>query len=299
MNIVQTLIGNTFEQGLLFAFLGLGVLLTFRFFRFPDLTAEGSYPLGGAVVAALLVVGVNPFAATFAAALAGALAGIITAVIHTRLRINAIIAGIIVMTAVYTVNLRVMGRANTPLLTTPSVFGDIIAGLNALGLPLRENVVTNIAILAVLVAIVAAAMAAFLRTDLGLAVRATGENETMIKALGVDTDWTKIVGLGLSNFLIALSGALVAQNHGFADIGMGIGILVTGAAAVLIGEAIFGDRTVAVWIFAAIVGVLIYRLLVVLALYVGLQPIDLKFITAVLLLLALALPRFRQRLRFG
>jgi len=299
MNIVQTLIGNTFEQGLLFAFLGLGVLLTFRFFRFPDLTAEGSYPLGGAVVAALLVSGVNPFAATFAAALAGALAGIVTAVIHTRLRINSIIAGIIVMTAVYTVNLRVMGRANTPLLTTPSIFGDIIAALNALGLPLRENVVTNIAILAVFVVIIAIAMAAFLRTDLGLAVRATGENETMIKALGVDTDWTKIVGLGLSNFLIALSGALVAQNHGFADIGMGIGILVTGAAAVLIGEAIFGDRTIGVWIFAAIVGVLIYRLLVVLALYVGLQPIDLKFITAVLLLLALALPRFRHRLRLG
>lgn len=299
MNIVQTLIGNTFEQGLLFAFLGLGVLLTFRFFRFPDLTAEGSYPLGGAVAAALLVAGVNPFAATFAAALAGALAGIVTALVHTRLRINAIIAGIIVMTAVYTVNLRVMGRANTPLLTTPSVFGDIVAALNAFGLPLRESVVANIAILAVFVAVVAAAMAAFLRTDLGLAVRATGENETMIKALGVDTDWTKMVGLGLSNFLIALSGALVAQNHGFADIGMGIGILVTGAAAVLIGEAIFGDRTIGVWIFAAIVGVLIYRLLVVLALYVGLQPIDLKLITAVLLLLALALPRFRHRLRFG
>ncbi|MBM3531997.1 MAG: ABC transporter permease [Alphaproteobacteria bacterium] len=299
MNIVQTLIGNTFEQGLLFAFLGLGVLLTFRFFRFPDLTAEGSYPLGGAVAAALLVAGVNPFAATFAAALAGALAGIVTALVHTRLRINAIIAGIIVMTAVYTVNLRVMGRANTPLLTTPSVFGDIVAALNAFGLPLRESVVANIAILAVFVAVVAAAMAAFLRTDLGLAVRATGENETMIKALGVDTDWTKMVGLGLSNFLIALSGALVAQNHGFADIGMGIGILVTGAAAVLIGEAIFADRTIGVWIFAAIVGVLIYRLLVVLALYVGLQPIDLKLITAVLLLLALALPRFRHRLRFG
>ncbi len=294
MNVLQTLIGNTFEQGLLFAFLGLGVLLTFRFFRFPDLTAEGSYPLGGAVVAALLVSGINPFAATLAAGLAGAVAGAVTALIHTRLRINAIIAGIIVMTAVYTVDLRVMGRANTPLLSTPSVFGDIVAVANAVGLPVRESVVTNIVILAVFVAIVAVLMAAFLRTDLGLAVRATGENETMIQALGVDTGWTKIVGLALSNFLIALSGALVAQNHGFADIGMGIGILVTGAAAVLIGEAIFGDRTIAVWIFAAIVGVLIYRLLVVLALYVGLQPTDLKLITAVLLLLALALPKLRS-----
>ena len=293
MNVLQTLIGNTFEQGLLFAFLGLGVLLTFRFFRFPDLTAEGSYPLGGAVVAALLVSGINPFAATLAAALAGAAAGVVTALIHTRLRINAIIAGIIVMTAVYTVDLRVMGRANTPLLSTPSVFGDIVAVANAVGLPIRESVVTNIVILAVFVAVVAILMAAFLRTDLGLAVRATGENETMIQALGVDTGWTKIVGLALSNFLIALSGALVAQNHGFADIGMGIGILVTGAAAVLIGEAVFGDRAIKVWIFAAIVGVLIYRLLVVLALYVGLQPTDLKLITAVLLLLALALPKLK------
>ncbi len=293
MTLLQALASNTFEQGLLFAFLGFGVLLTFRFFRFPDLTAEGSYPLGGAVVAALLVAGANPFAATLGAALAGAGAGILTALIHTRLRVNAIIAGIIVMTAVYSVNLRVMGRANTPLLSTRSVFGDIVAGLNAIGIPAVENAATNIAILAVFVVIVALLLAAFLRTDLGLAVRATGENETMIRALGVDTDWTKIVGLGLSNFLIALSGALVAQNHGFADIGMGIGILVTGAAAVLIGEAIFGDRTIGWWIAAALVGVLIYRLLVVLALYVGLQPTDLKLITAVLLLLALALPKLR------
>ena len=293
MNLLQVLASNTFEQGLLFAFLGFGVLLTFRFFRFPDLTAEGSYPLGGAVVAALLVAGVNPFAATVGAALAGAGAGILTALIHTRLRVNAIIAGIIVMTAVYSVNLRVMGRANTPLLSTRSVFGDIVAGLNAIGIPAVENAATNIAILSVFVVIVALLLAAFLRTDLGLAVRATGENETMIRALGVDTDWTKIVGLGLSNFLIALSGALVAQNHGFADIGMGIGILVTGAAAVLIGEAIFGDRTIGWWIAAALVGVLIYRLLVVLALYVGLQPTDLKLITAVLLLAALALPKLR------
>src|SRR2546426_884903 len=158
---VASLVTNMLEQGFLFGFLGLGVLITFRFFRFPDLTAEGSYPLGGAVVATLLVARVNPFLATGAAVLAGAAAGAVTALI---------------------------------------------------------------------------------RTDLGLAVRATGENEVMIRALGVDTDRTKILGLGISNGIIALSGALVAQDHGFADIGMGIGVLVTGAAAVLIGEALFGDR---------------------------------------------------------
>jgi putative ABC transport system permease protein len=283
------------EQGFLFGFLGLGVLITFRFFRFPDLTAEGSYPLGGAVAAALLVAGFDPFSATLFAVLAGAAAGVATALIHTKLRINNIIAGIVVMTALYTVNLRVMGRANTPLLTTPTVFSDVVKALGALGLPVGEGAVTNIAILLVIVVAASLLLALFFRTDLGLAVRATGENEAMIRSLGVDTDRTKMVGLALSNGFIALSGALVAQNHGFADIGMGIGILVTGAAAVLIGEAIFGDRTIGWWILAALTGVVIYRLLVALALRVGLEPIDLRLVTAVLLLMALALPRFRLR----
>jgi len=292
---VHYLVVNMFEQGFLFGFLGLGVLITFRFFRFPDLTAEGSYPLGGAVAASLLVSGFDPFSATAIAVLAGACAGIATALIHTKLRINNIIAGIVVMTALYTVNLRVMGRANIPLLTTPTVTGDVVKALDALGLPVPESPLTTIFVLLAIVIVLGLLLAAFFRTDLGLAVRATGENEAMIRALGVDTDRTKMVGLALSNVFIALSGALVAQNHGFADIGMGIGILVTGAAAVLIGEAIFGDRTIGWWIVAALTGVVIYRLLVALALRVGMEPIDLRFITAVLLLLALALPRFRLR----
>lgn len=292
---LEALVVNMFEQGFLFGFLGLGVLITFRFFRFPDLTAEGSYPLGGAVAAALLVAGFDPFSATLLAVLAGAGAGVATALIHTKLKINNIIAGIVVMTALYTVNLRVMGRANTPLLDTPTVFSDIVAALNALGVPVKESAVGNIAILLVAVVAASVLLTLFFRTDLGLAVRATGENEAMIRSLGVDTDRTKMVGLALSNGFIALSGALVAQNHGFADIGMGIGILVTGAAAVLIGEAIFGDRTIGWWIAAALTGVVIYRLLVAVALRVGLEPIDLRLITAVLLLMALALPRFRLR----
>jgi putative tryptophan/tyrosine transport system permease protein len=286
---------NTLEQGLLFAFLALGVLITFRFFRFPDLTAEGSYTLGGAVVAALLVQGADAYAATLAAALAGALAGSVTAVIHTKLRINNIIAGIIAMTALYSVNLRVMGRANTPLLTTPSVFSETVDALNGIGLHLRDNIFTTIPIAFAFLVVASIVLIWFFATDLGLAVRATGQNEPMIVALGVNTDRMKIVGLALSNGFIALSGALVAQNHGFADIGMGIGILVTGAAAVLIGEAIFGDRTVAWWIAATIVGALIYRLLVAVALRVGLDPTDLRLVTAVLLLLALAVPRLRMR----
>jgi putative ABC transport system permease protein len=290
---VTSLVVNMLEQGLLFAFLGLGVLISFRFFRFPDLTAEGSYPLGGAVVAALLVTRVEPFVATAVAALAGAAAGAVTALIHTKLRINNIVAGIIVMTAIYSVNLRVMGRANTPLLDAPSVFGEVAAALGVAGLRVPVTAPTVIAILAVLLGLVGLALGAFFRTDLGLAVRATGENEAMVRSLGVDADLAKVVGLAISNGIIALSGALVAQDHGFADIGMGIGVLVTGAAAVLIGEAIFGDRTVGWWIVAAIVGVVIYRLLVAVALRVGLQPTDLRLITAVLLLLALTVPRLR------
>jgi putative tryptophan/tyrosine transport system permease protein len=290
---LQALILNMFEQGFLFAFLGLGVLITFRFFRFPDLTAEGSYPLGGAVAAALLVQGLDPFVATLAAAAAGAGAGTITALIHTKLRINNIVAGIIAMTALYSVNLRVMGKANTPLLSTPSVFSETVDWLNRLGLNLHDNVFTTIPIALVLLVGAGLALIWFFATDLGLAVRATGQNEAMIASLGVDTDRTKMVGLALSNSFIALSGALVAQNHGFADIGMGVGILVTGAAAVLIGEAIFGDRTVAWWIVAVICGTVIYRLLVALALRIGFEPVDLRLVTAVLLLLALTIPRWR------
>jgi putative ABC transport system permease protein len=295
MTQLQTFVLNTFEQGFLFAFLGLGVLITFRFFRFPDLTAEGSYPLGAAVLAVLVVQGIDPFLASLAAASAGALAGTVTALIHTKLRINNIIAGIIVMTALYSINLRVMGRANIPLLTTRSVFSETVGTLNGLGLHLHDNIFTTIAIALALLMYIALLLIWFFATDLGLAVRATGHNETMIASLGVDTDRTKIVGLALSNGLIAFSGALVAQNHGFADIGMGIGILVTGAAAVLIGEAIFGDRTVSWWVLAAICGTVIYQMLAGLALRVGLQPTDLRLITAVLLLLALTIPRWRLR----
>jgi putative ABC transport system permease protein len=301
MDLVQlrVILINMFEQGFLFTFLAFGVLLTFRFFRFPDLTAEGSYPLGGAVVATLLVAGISPFAATGVAIVAGSIAGIVTGLIHTKLKINPIIAGIITMTANYSVMLRIMGRANIPLLNVDTIFDVVLAPAEAaLGhrLVLVQKSIVIIAFLAVLVAIVSVLYWWFLRTNLGLAVRATGENEVMIRSLGVNTDSTKIIGVCISNGLIALSGALVAQNHGFADVGMGIGVLVAGAAAVLIGESIFGDRTVGWWIVASIVGMLSYRLLVALALRVGFRPTDLKLITAVLLLLALSMPRLRTQL---
>ena len=292
MTQLQALVLDTLEQGALAGFLGLGVLVSFRFFRFPDLTAEGSYPLGGAVAAALLVAGAGPVLATLAAIGAGVIAGMVTALIHTKLRINNIIAGIIMMTALYTVNLRVMGRANVSLLSVQTLFDEATAALR-MG-QLAETEVT-IVLTGLLLALAGLVLVWFMHTDLGLAVRATGENEAMIRSLGVDTDRTKLIGLGLSNGAIALSGALVAQDHGFADIGMGIGILVTGAAAVMIGEALFGDGSIGRWVVATIVGVLIYRLLVALALRVGMAPVDLKLVTATLLLLALVLPRLRAR----
>ena len=300
MNWIQlrVVLINTLEQGFLFAFLAFGVLMTFRFFRFPDLTAEGSYPLGGAVVATLLVAGVDPFLAVGVAVVSGVAAGVVTALIHTKLKINPIIAGIITMTANYSVMLRIMGKSNVPLLRVDSLFGVIRGPLEAVlgdSLVFQSKSIANILILLVLVAVASLLFYWFLRTDLGLAVRATGENEAMIKSLGVNTDSTKIIGVGISNGLVALSGALVAQNHGFADVGMGVGVLVAGAAAVLIGESIFGDRTVGWWIVASVVGMLVYRLLVALALRVGLRPTDLKLITAVLVLLALAIPKWRTQ----
>ncbi len=293
-----SLLTNMLEQGLLFGFLGLGVLLTFRFFRFPDLTAEGSYPLGGAVAATLMTSGLHPVLATIAAVAAGAAAGVVTALVHTKLRINAIVSGIIVMTALYTVNLRVMGRANISLLNVETIFDRTSDVFVALGWPLSDSAVV-ILVTALLLATAALGLAWFMHTDLGLAVRATGENEVMIRGLGVNTDQTKIIGLALSNGAIALSGALVAQDHGFADIGMGVGILVTGAAAVMIGEALLGDRSIERWIAATVLGVLVFQLLVAGALRFGMNPVDLKLITALLLLASLSVPRLRHRLGWG
>ena len=290
---LHALVANTFEQGFLFAFLGLGVLITFRFFRFPDLTAEGSYTLGGAVVSTLLVDGVHPAVAIAAAVVAGMTAGTVTALIHTKLRVNNIISGIIVMTALYTVNLRVMGRANVSLLSVATLYDRVSTSLASHGV-LMPDYLLSILLNFLMLTIVGILLARFMASDVGLAVRATGENEPMGQSLGVNTDITKMIGLALSNGAVALSGALVAQDNGFADIGMGTGVLVTGAAAVMIGEAVFGDRTIPRWIVATILGVLAYRFLVAVALRVGLSPVDLKLITAVLLLASLTLPRFRN-----
>jgi putative ABC transport system permease protein len=283
---------NALEQGLLYAFMVLGVLLSFHMLGFPDLTVEGSYPFGGAVAARLLVEGANPAVATLAGALAGAAAGAATGLMHTRLRINNILAGILTTSALFTLMLRVMGRPNTPLLDQPSV---VAWALGPLGL--RENVRTTILVVGLLVVATRVAMGWFLRTDVGLTIRATGNNERMIRGLGVDTDRTKILTLAISNGLVALTGALVAQNQGFSDVTMGIGALVGAVASIIIGQTLLGDRGIGWLLTSVTAGSLVYRALLAAALRLGMPPTDLKLVTAALVLVALALPALRARHR--
>jgi putative ABC transport system permease protein len=286
--LLEYVAANALEQGFLYAFMVLGVLLSFHMLGFPDLTVEGSYPLGGAVAARLLTDGADPALASLAGALAGAAAGAATGLMHTKLRINNILAGILTTSALFTLMLRVMGRPNTPLLDQPSLVAWALAPLG-----LREGVRTTILVVGVLVLAARVGMGWLLRTDIGLTIRATGNNERMIRSLGVDTDATKILTLAISNGLVALTGALVAQNQGFSDVTMGIGALVGAVASIIIGQTLFGDRGIGWLLSSAIVGCVVYRALLAAALRVGMPPTDLKLVTAGLVLMALALPTLR------
>lgn len=289
------------EQGLLYCFMVLGVYITFRVLDFPDLTVDGSLPLGAAVTAALVVSGQSPWVATAAGVGAGVLAGMVTGSLHVLLKLGArdgaatnygpkLLAGILTMTALYTINLRIMGRSNTPLLNTEGVF-------EKLG-QLVGKVIANwylVAALTVLALLVKYALDWFLHTELGLCLRATGENEQMIRAMGTNTDFTRIIGLALANGLVALTGSLVAQQQGFADVGMGIGTIVAGLAGVIMGEVIFGERSIGWVLFAVIGGSIVYRLLIAVSLRLGIDPTDLKLLTAVLVVVALSIPTIRMR----
>jgi putative tryptophan/tyrosine transport system permease protein len=275
-------------QGLCFAFLGWGTYLSLRVLGFSDITVDGSFTLGAAVVAVLLVAGVNPLLALLVAIVCGALAGVATGLMNTRLGINDLLSGILTMTALYSINLHIMGKANVSLLRADTL---ITSAQQALGLP---EEVTALLVFAMLAALCWLFLYWFLRTDFGLALRATGNNPAMITALGVDTRAMKLVGLGMANGLVALAGALIAQYQGFADVGMGIGSLVVGIAAVIIGETLVGGRSLA-WTLAGVaLGSVAYRLVIALALRVGMNPLDLKLVTALFVLAALAIPRLRE-----
>ncbi|WP_047153640.1 ABC transporter permease [Aneurinibacillus tyrosinisolvens] len=276
---------GSIESGFIFAIMALGVYLTFRILDFPDLTVDGSFATGGALSATMIAAGLAPFVSTIAALFAGLLVGALTGILHTKGKINALLSGILSMIALYSINLRIMGKANVPLLgddTLMSQIKDVTAALGDYG------TLVAVAIIAFVIKFISDY---FLHTEVGLSIRATGNNARMIRSFSTNTDNTIILGLSISNGLVALSGSLYAQYQGFADVSMGIGMIIIGLASVIIGEAIFGDKSIKRATFAVIGGAIIYRLVVAIAMQVGLAPSDMKLMTALIVIVALIMPR--------
>lgn len=278
------------ELGLVYAFVGIGVYLAFRVLDFPDLTVDGSFPLGAAVAGVLIVSGIDPWSASLAAILAGACAGLVTATLNQRFGILHLLASILTMIALFSINLRVMGRPNIALINQPT----ILSPFYGLGLP--DHYVRPLVVL-VLVIIAVILVARFLNSDFGLAMRATGVNPRMARAQGVSTGVHIYVGMALANGLVGLAGALFAQTNGFADVTTGIGTIVVGLAAVIVGETLFRPRFVIWALIGCVVGSVLYRIAIQFALSadaIGLQASDLNLVTAILVAVALILPRLRR-----
>ncbi len=293
MDVAGSILFFSFYEGLVFGLVAIGVYLTLRVLAFPDLTVDGSYTLGGAVAAVLIVAGVNPFLASLAAIGAGFCAGLLTGILNTKLRIPALLAGILMMVGLYSINLRIMSGANVSLLREVTSF-DIIADLFGMR---AGSIGVSIILALAIAAAVFFVLNWFLRTEIGLSLRATGDNEQMVRSLGGDTDKNVLLGCAISNGLVGLAGAIVAQGQGFADVGMGIGMIVMGLASVIIGEALFRPKGVARLLVAAVGGAFAYRLFITIALRMGMAPGDLKLITAVLVVIALAIPYIRKKVR--
>ena len=285
---------HAIEQGFAYGIAALGVFLTYRILDFPDLTVDGSFVTGAAIASVLLVqAGFDPFSVLLLAFLAGALAGTMTGLLNTQLGITNLLAGVLMMIMLYSINLRIMGRPNLSLLRVDTATRVVNAAWSPLG------VFAILAFLGLLTFAIKFLLDGFLRTELGFALRATGDSESMITAQGVNTKTMKILGLALSNGLVALSGALVAQYSGFADVGMGIGTIVTGLAAVIIGGALIRSQRVGWMTLSVLLGSFVYRAAVILALrygyVVGFEASDLKMITSLLVILALVVPYIRER----
>lgn len=276
------------ELGIIYAIMALGVFISFRTLNMPDLTVDSSFTLGAAVSAMLCTMG-HPFLAIPAAMAAGWLAGNVTALLYTKLKIQPLLAGILVMLGLYSVNLRVMAnRANIPLLNQPTV-------LNAWqGTSLEVHTQWLLPLIMLLVVIVLLYL--FLQTRFGLVLRATGDNDQMVRAVGVHTDTTILFGLGLANTLVALSGAMIAQYQSFADVSMGVGMVIIGLASVIIGEVIFGTSSLLRRLIAVVLGAMLYRLVIAVALHLGMPPTDLKLVSAFIVTLALASPVIKEGL---
>ena len=280
------------EQGLLWALAALGIFVTFRLLDIPDMTVDGSFATGGCVAASLMALGMNPVLATIGACLSGFVCGAVTGLLHTKGRIPAILAGILSQLGLYSIDLHIMGRPNMPLLKLAGVF-DQFSSFTGLS---KDNATLVLGV--IFLVIVIALLYWFFGTAIGSAIRATGSNEPMVRSLACSTDTTKIVGLMIGNALVALSGALVAQSQGYADVKMGAGCIVIGLASIIIGEALI-PRHWAFW--ARLIGIacgsIIYRVIVAVVLQLGLSTDDLKLLTAVLVGLALAVPAYFKRKR--
>ena len=288
----MSLLVGAITIGLILALLALGIFISFKIFNFADITAEGSITLGASIAAALIVAGVEPVTATIIAMFGGFVAGALTGIIHTKFNINGLLSGILVMTALYSINLHIMGKSNLPLLSEDT----IITKIEALNLMANKEMTILLSTL-LIVSVFGIVLYLFLKTNLGTAMRATGNNPQMIRALGVNTNHMIILGLAIANALIALSGAILAQFQGFADVQMGIGMLVWGLASVIIGEAVIGDKSIGSLIVGAVLGSLIFRLLVAIALRWGMNPNDLKLITAIFVFIALVLPGLSKKFK--
>lgn len=283
------------SQGVLWGIMTLGVYLTFRILNIPDMTCDGSFALGGSVCAVMVVSNFNPYFALLCAFLTGLVAGGVTGILHTKFKIQELLAGILCMTALYSINIRIMGRSNTPLIGAKTVmiqlqqiFKDVAVSQN------MSSLVIGVLFSAVLVAV----LYWFCGTEIGSALRATGNNEKMVRAMGVDTDKMKVLGLMLSNGLIALSGGLVAQSQGYGDVGMGTGALVIGLASIVLGEAIFGrfSKKLPFWftLITIVLGSVVYRIVIAVVLQLGLKSSDLKLLTSIIITIALAIPVIRS-----
>ncbi|MBU9790083.1 ABC transporter permease [Lentilactobacillus sp. IMAU92037] len=286
MSIIVSAIG----QGLTWGIVGIGLFLTFRILDFPDMTVEGTFPMGAAACVAAIYSGASPLVATLIAFLAGMLAGLVTGLLYTKGKIPVLLAGILVMTAAYSVNLRIMGRANLSLFDKPTMLKTPF--LQSLP-PYFDSVVLGI----IVVVIVTAVIIYFLQTNLGQAFIATGDNPNMARSLGISTDAMQIMGLGVSNGLIGLGGALVAQNNGFADVNMGIGVIVVALASIIIGEVVFGDLTMNQRLIAVTIGSILYRFVILLVLKLGFNANDLNLISAIVLAIFMMLPVLENRFR--
>jgi len=262
--------------GFLYSFMALGVFITYKIYDFADITVDGSFTTGAAVAAVLIVSGMDPFFVLIISFLAGAAAGFLTGFIHTKFKINGLLAGILVMTGLYSVNLRIMGKSNIPLLNSPS-FVTFFEKFN----PDINSEIWLCICLVLFTGIIWLIISVFFKTDFGISMRATGDNPIMVSAAGVNVSFMKIFGIALANGLVGISGALVSQYQGFADIGMGVGAIVFSLASVIIGEALIKKSSILLRTLSVIIGSIIFRLMVALALYVGLDPNDLKLITAV------------------